>query len=200
AVWRRPIALLENQGRPDFPPDRQSVDTAVIHNMIVIWSWHKNGSGGRARGLAECDQSLRQVYRRGMHRACSRNRMVRVRTLRGDRRIHLRFPGLRDKAKKFDELCPERRSTQLGWPASVGTRHRISRVRVVVDREHRKKDVKVCGVLDVSTGWVLCRLCDRLADWRLHLVRIRLRHYVVEIQVHCRLIDAIEVLKVSECN
>jgi len=55
-------------------------------------------------------------------------------------------------------------------------------------------------MFDIATGWILCGFGDRLANGCLHLVRVRLRQYVIEIQVHRRLIDAIKILQVSECD
>jgi len=70
----------------------------------------------------------------------------------------------------------------------------------MVDRKHRHEDVQVRGVFDISAGGILCRFRNHLADRRLHFARVRLGRFVIEVQIHERLVDAVEVLEVSECD
>jgi hypothetical protein len=55
-------------------------------------------------------------------------------------------------------------------------------------------------VFNVSTGWIRGRFCNYLADGRLHLIWIGLRLNLIEIEIQCRLINAIKILQVSECD
>jgi hypothetical protein len=56
------------------------------------------------------------------------------------------------------------------------------------------------GVLDVCPGGILGWFGYWLANRRLHLIWIGLRHDPVEIQIHQGLIDAVETLQVRECH
>jgi len=69
---------------------------------------------------------------------------------------------------------------------------------VRIAAEHRHEDIKMRRVLDVAAGRVGRRFGDDLANRRLHFVRIRLRLDPVEIEVHKRLVDAVEILQIAE--
>lgn len=52
----------------------------------------------------------------------------------------------------------------------------------------------------VTAGRVLGGFGDDLANRRLDLIGVRLRVDAVEVQIHRRLVGAVEVLQVSECD
>ena len=38
-----PITLLQDEDRPDFPPDVSRVDTGIVHNMAMVWRRYEDG-------------------------------------------------------------------------------------------------------------------------------------------------------------
>ena len=55
-------------------------------------------------------------------------------------------------------------------------------------------------VFEVPARRIPRRLRDCLANRRLHLIRVGLGHDPVEVQINGRLVDAVEVLQVRECD
>src|SRR5215471_361831 len=53
-------------------------------------------------------------------------------------------------------------------------------------------------MLEIAAAWILRGFGYHLADWRLHLIRIGLSKFLIEIQVHGWLVDAVEVLQICE--
>src|SRR6266513_3290905 len=84
--------------------------------------------------------------------------------------------------------------------SSTRTWHRVVRVLIIVNGEQRNEHVEMRSVLDVPAGWVLSRFRHWLTNWSLHLVRIGLRLYLVEVKIQRRLINAVEVLQIGESN
>src|SRR5437879_4291609 len=133
-----------------------------------------------------------------MHGACTRHGIIRVRTLRCNYGVS--FPSLRHKAEKADQRGPKSGAAEFARPAPVRTGHCIGRVLIVVHRKHWYEDVQVGRVFDASAGWVLRGLSYGLANWGLHFVWVRLCQNSVEIEIHRRLIDTVEVLQVGKCH
>jgi hypothetical protein len=76
-VGRGPVALIEDQYGPHFPPDRCGVDPTAVDYVIMVWGRHEDRRGRRAR-LPQRIQSDREVYRRGMHGACAGHGIIRI--------------------------------------------------------------------------------------------------------------------------
>lgn len=53
-------------------------------------------------------------------------------------------------------------------------------------------------MLDVATGWIFRGFGDYLANRSLQFVRVGLRFYAIEVQIHGGLFHTIKVLKISE--
>jgi transposase InsO family protein len=51
SVQRRPIRLLHDEHRPDFPPDRLRVDTVVVDDVAMIGRRYEQGGGGWIRDV-----------------------------------------------------------------------------------------------------------------------------------------------------
>ena len=59
SICCRPVALIQDQHRPNFPPDWFGVEKARVDDMAVIGRWHKYRCGGRALDLPEGYECLR---------------------------------------------------------------------------------------------------------------------------------------------
>lgn len=55
AICGWPVALIENEDGPHFPPDRSRVHTAVVDHVVVVWSWNEDWRCG-GTGLSEREQ------------------------------------------------------------------------------------------------------------------------------------------------
>ena len=77
----------------------------------------------------------------------------------------------------------QRGAAKLTRPASVGARHGIVRILVVVHGEHGNEDIEMCRVLDAAASGICSGFSDWLTDGRLHFVGIGLRLDVVEIKI-----------------
>src|SRR6185437_9418879 len=194
AVRRGPVPGVHDQNGPDFPPDRCGVHPAVVDYVVMVRRWYEYRARRWTGDPRHAGQQNRKVDGRSMHGAGSGYRMARVGTLR--RNVGLIEPGFGNMPEETQQGSPQRYTAQLPGPPAVRTRHRVG--RIFIGTEHRHQDVQMRGVLQISSGGVLRELSDRLTDWSLHLVRIRLGQDVVEVEVQQRLIDAVEVLQVGE--
>jgi hypothetical protein len=101
------------------------------------------------------------------------------------------------KPKSEIKVLPKTGPQSSPGLGSLRTRDCVVGVLIIVDRKHWKQYVQMRGVFDVPAGWIPCRFDQRLADRRLHLLRIRLRQDPVEIQIEGRPINAVDVLQVG---
>jgi hypothetical protein len=80
-IRSRPVALVEDQYGPHFPPDRCGVDATVVDDVIMVWGGHEYWCCRRTR-LPQSIQRYRQVDRRSMHGAGTGHGIIRIRALR----------------------------------------------------------------------------------------------------------------------
>src|SRR5215472_12584449 len=120
----------------------------------------------------------------------------RVGALRLDARLGL--PGFGNVTEQTDQRVPQLHAAKFVGPSAVRAPHCMFRVSIF--SEHRHQHVEVCGIIEATAGGVLCGFGDCLANRRLHLIRVGLRLDAVEVQIHGRLVDAVKVLQVAECD
>ena len=65
---------------------------------------------------------------------------------------------------------PQGGPTKLTRSRPARARHRIFGILVVIDRERGYQNIEMGGILDIRACRILCRLRDRPAGLRLHLV------------------------------
>src|SRR5579863_4434992 len=105
------------------------------------------------------------------------------------------FPSFRHESEERDQGVAERRSAQFSRASSVGAGHGV--IWIGVAAEHGDQYIEMRGVFNVPARRVGRGFGHYLANRRLHLIRIGLGLNRVEIEVQCRLVDAVEILEVS---
>jgi len=56
AISGRPVRLIQNQHRPDFPPDSARIDAGIVYNVAMVRCWNENRLGDRTLDLVQCEQ------------------------------------------------------------------------------------------------------------------------------------------------
>jgi len=191
AVRCWPVLPIHDQDRPDFPPDRPRIDGVVINHVAVVRRRHEQravaglGMAGipasRTEGSTE-EACIAQVPGTGLF---------------GSGRCVLMF-GFASQASGPNRLISAfPSSTPQSSPGRPPSGHAIACFGFVFP-EHRHQHVEVRGIIEAPAGGVLGGFGDCLANRRLHLIRVRLCQDPVEVKIHGRLVDAVEVLQVRK--